>query len=166
MLPSQDDINEVAESILKGGTRYRTEKITVVAAYVAIVVSSLGWAFSGFEFGARLEGEFEAQKIENIENQNFVLKNPTSTTWHDVRIVLNDRYLAKIDEVAAGERMRLEPTDFRYYFHVPRPWGQREWERVGARSKPEAGAPRDVTIESLAVHTRQGEVNVDIQRDS
>lgn len=166
MLPSQDEINEVVDSILKGGTRYHSEKIAVVAIYAGVVVLSLVWAFSNFEIGSQLNGVFEAQKIQNIEDQNFILKNPTSTTWHEVRVVLNDRYLAKIDEVKAGKRLRLKPTDFQYYFYVPRPWGQKQWERTASESKPAAGPPGDVAIESLAIHTREGKINVSVKRDS
>ena len=166
MLPSQDEINEVVNSILKGGTRYHSEKIAVVSVYVVVVLLSFVWAFSGFEIGSRIQGEFETQKLQNIDDQNFVLKNPSSTTWHDVRVVLNDRYLAKIDELKAGKRLRLKPTDFQYYFYVPRPWGQRDWERMATQAKPGASAPGDVAIETLSIHTREGEIDVAVKRDT
>ncbi len=165
MVPTLEKVNEVAESLLKGGTRYHSEKIAVLAGYVAIVLASVVWAFSGVEIGSGMQGEFEAQTIENLEHQAFVLKNPGSTPWHDVRIVLNGQYLAKLDKVEPEGRPKLSPADFRYYFHVPRPFGQKAWEKTATRPKPMASAPGNVEIDSLAVHTREGEIDVEVVTD-
>lgn len=165
MVPTLEEVNEVAESLLKGGTRYHTEKLAVVVGYVVIVLASFGWAFSGVEIGSGMQGVFETQSIQNIDDQNFVLKNPGSTTWHDVRVVLNERYLAKIDEIEGDERYGMQPADFQYYFQIPRPWGQKEWEKAATRSKPRGTAPGDVEVESLSIHTREGEVDVTVRRD-
>jgi hypothetical protein len=165
MVPTLEEVNEVAESLFKGGTRYHTEKLAVVVGYVVIVMASLVWAVSGVEIGSGMQGVFETQSIQNIDDQNFVLKNPGSTTWHDVRIVLNDRYLAKVDKVEGEKRRGMKPSDFQYYFQIPRPWGQQEWEKAATQSKPKGTAPGDVEVESLSIRTREGKVDVTVQRD-
>lgn len=160
-MPTLEDFNEVAESLFKGGTRYRSEKIAVISVYLFIVAASLVWAFSGIELGSELTGEFEAQNIENIDDQNFVVRNSSSSVWRDVRIVINDRYVAQIPELKTDQTLRLSPEDFRYYYFVSRPWGSEEWERISSQSKPAKTAPGSVDVENLTIHTRGGRVNVD-----
>ena len=165
-MPTIDEINEVAESLLKGGTRYRSEKIAVISVYLFLVGTSFVWAFSSFEIGGSLDGKFEAQKIQNIDDQNFVLTNQSASVWHDVRIVLNDRYLAKIEKLKADERHPLRPEDFRYYFNVPRPWGAEEWERIPKGEKPQAAAPGNLSVEKVRVRVREGKVEVTFSSES
>ena len=159
-MPTLEDFNEVAESLFKGGTRYRSEKIAVISVYLFIVTASFVWAFSGIELGSTLKGEFEAQNIKNIDDQNFVVRNSSSSVWRDVRIVINGRYVAEIAKLKADQTMRLSPEDFRYYYFVPRPWGSREWERVSSQPKPAETAPGDVDVKDLTIQTRGGRVDV------
>lgn len=165
-VPTAQEINEVAESLLKGGTRYRSEKIAVVSVYIFIVGASFLWAFSAIEISGKLEGEFEVQKIENIDDQNFVLTNASGSAWHDVRIVMNGRYLATVEKVKADQRVRLKTEDFEYYFFVPRPWGHRPWERVATAEKPGAHAPGDVKVQALTVRAKEGKVKMTVKPDS
>lgn len=166
MLPSLDEFNDVLESLLQSGTRYRTEKIAVVGLYLLVVGVLLVWVLSGVELGTDLEGTLETEGSGEFGSKAFIVKNTGSGAWHDVRIVLNGRYLAKVDEVPANKQYRFEPPDFTDYFHVPRPWGHATWERIGASDKPGRYAPNDLEVRDVAVRAREGDVNIELKGSS
>lgn len=163
---SFEKFNEVVESLQKEGTRYRTEKFAVIAIYLVLFVVSLVWAFTGIEITRQLEGELTVEKIENIGRHKFTLTNTGNTDWHEVRIVINERYLAEFEKVEAGNPRRLGPEDFQYYYHVPRPWGAEEWERLESSAKPGPNYPLGLDVESLTVRSREGEVEMTVESDS
>lgn len=162
-----DDINEVVESLFRSGTRYRSEKFVVLAAYLAVVGMSIAWAAVGLWKTQGLEAMFESSTIENIGDTTFALDNVGAFDWHDVRIALEDRYLMRLERLEAdAPEKTLGPSDFKYYFHIPRPWGTARWERLEERPKPPSGAPSDLELESgdIDIHTREGRVDVRFER--
>jgi len=161
MIPGFEQFNEVVESLLEGGTRYHTEKIAVVSLFGLSVVATLVWVLSGIEFGLDLEGRFEIEGSGELVETAFLLENTGSTAWRKVRIVVNGRYLAKLERVPSGKQKRLEPEDFQDYFHVPRPWGEAVWERLGPSVRPGPRAPDHLEVREVAVRSREGSIPVE-----
>ncbi|MFB6264318.1 MAG: hypothetical protein ABEL76_11945 [Bradymonadaceae bacterium] len=161
-----ESAEEVVQSLFKPGTRYRSEKFAVLIVYVVVAGLTIVWVAEGVEKEFGLAGTFEVRKVEHLEDQNFVLNNTGQLAWRDVRVALNDEYLAKLDVVKSGTQKILGPEDFRYYYYVPRRWGTETWETLADGSKPGAVAPGDLKVERIDVHCRRGEVDVEYDRGS
>lgn len=166
MVPSIDEFNEVFESMVKGGTRYRTEKLAVASLFLFVAVATVVWVVSGIEIGRDLEGRLEAEGPSPVGERGFVVVNSGATGWHDVRIVVNDRYLATLEEVPAESRSRLSATDFEDYYYIPRPWGHAAWERAGSVEKPGRYISDDVEVRNVAARSREGRIQMELEGSS
>lgn len=161
-----DELNEVVESLFKSGTRYRSEKIIIVGLYLVVTGVSAAWVFAGMEKLRGLDGEFESHKLmENIDDQNFTLANVGGADWHEVRVAVNDRFLVNFEKIKAESTERLNPEDFKYFYHIPRPWGHAKWERLEAAEKPGQAAPGDLKVKDIKVRAREGKVDVVYKAD-
>ncbi len=161
-----DEINEVVESLFRSGTRYRSQKMFVVSMYLAIVGLSIAWAAIGIWQARGLEAVFESKEIQNLDEKTFALDNVGTLDWHDVRIALDHRYLARVDVLESGSEKALDPSDFKYYYHVPRPWGTADWERLADTSKPSSHAPSDIQLDgqNVEIYSREGAIDVTVRR--
>lgn len=163
VVPSFDEINDVFESLWKGGTRYRSEKLAVVGTYGVIAAVTVFWVVTGIEIAGELEGRMTTEGAGEIGGKTFVVENTGGTAWHDVRIVINDRYLAVQEEIPPRNEARIEASEFRYYYHVPRPWGHRVWERAADRPKPGQKIPSDADVEKVRAKSREGVVRLELE---
>src|SRR5690554_3222234 len=115
---------DVVGSLFSGGSRYQIEKIVTVVVYAVISGASLVWAFSGDGAANDLKASFVVGQLSEIDDQNLHLIND-GNAWSTVRVVLNQKYLWTSPEVKAKSQVTLNPEDFKYYYYIPRPWGQR-----------------------------------------
>ena len=155
-----EQFNEVLESLFSRQTRHQPEKIATIAVYLVVSAASVIWAFSGGESTNALGAEFDVREIEEIDDQNFFLKNISSQDWTGVRVALNGKYLWKTDKIEAGKQKALRPEDFHYFFYVPRPWGRHDWEQLVEREKPAASAPDTVDVNVVQVRADQGSLKI------
>lgn len=156
-------VNQVVESLLSSGSRYRVEKITVIAVFLVISAASLVWAFSGGVNNA-LNAYFEAGKLQEIDDQNLHLTN-SGSTWTTARVVLNRMYLWTTPEVEADSQVTLQPADFSYYYYIPRAWGRENWERLADEEKPGPEAPSTLDIEQVRIWAREGSIDLELGPD-
>ncbi len=162
---SADVINEIrdqAQSLLAGGSRYRNEKIGVIAAYVFVSIASLFWAFSGENQDNELGARYGLETIAPLDDKLFFLENISGDEWTRVRIVLNRNYLYKVDVVEDEARLVLQPEDFNYFYYIPRPWGREDWELLSDEDKPEAQADPALAPELVEVRARQGRLDINV----
>lgn len=158
-----DQANDVFDSLFSGGSRYQMEKLMTVAVYAIVAVGSLIWAFSGGGADNDLGAGFEVEVLTEIDDVNFYLSNDGDNDWSRVRVVLNRMYLWTTDEVEAGTRRTLGPTDFDYYFHVPRRWGRADWEMLTEVEKPGAHVPTDLNLELVEISAREGRSDIEFK---
>ncbi|MFP4597031.1 MAG: hypothetical protein ACLFVJ_02190 [Persicimonas sp.] len=151
-----DQINDVIDSVIKGGSRYQVEKVATIAAYAVISVASLIWAFSGGSGDDELGADFKVEELAEIDDMNLHLINDSDSDWTRVRVVINQKYLWTIDEVAAGSQKTLRPTDFEYYYYIPRPWGRSDWEMLDDTEKPGPKASGKLDVELVQINAREG----------
>jgi hypothetical protein len=160
-----EQFNEVIESLFSKGSRHQPEKIATIAAYALVAIASAVWAFSGTDSDNELGAEFDIKHLHEIDDQNFFLRNTGSTTWTGVRVVLNEKYLWTTDKVDAGAQRTLRPSNFEYYYYIPRPWGRRSWEQLSKQDKPEKVAPPLVKIDLVQIRAKQGRLDIEIGPD-
>lgn len=158
-----EQANDVLDSLFSGGSRYQMEKLVTVAVYAIVAVGSLVWAFSGGGADNDLGATFEVEVLAEIDDVNFYLSNDGSKDWSRVRVALNRMYLWTTDEVPAETRRTLGPTDFDYYFHIPRRWGRTDWEMLTEVDKPGAHAPTDLDLELVEIRAREGRSDIEFQ---
>ena len=155
-----EQFNEVLESLFSKQTRHQAEKIATIAIYLVVASASVIWAFSGGESTNVLGAEFDIRELEEIDDQNFFLKNVSNQDWTGVRVALNGKYLWKTDKVEAGAQKSLRPEKFRYYFYVPRPWGRNDWEQLADKEKPSPSAPDMVDVNLVQIRADQGRLEI------
>ena len=154
-----DQVNDVVDSLLSGGSRYQIEKIVTIVVYAIISVASLIWAFSGGSGENELGATFEVEELVEIDGLNLHLINE-GDEWTDVRVVLNQKYLWKTDRIEAGRQKTLRPKDFNYYYYIPRPWGRQDWELLAETDKPSAHAPQTLEVDFVQIRARQGRSDI------
>ena len=160
-----EQFNEVIESLFSKGSRHQPEKIATIAVYAVVAIGSAIWAFSGTDSDNELGAEFDVRYLQEIDDQNFFLKNTGGSQWTKVRVVLNEKYLWTTDAVKPGQQRSLRPSDFEYYYHIPRPWGRRGWEQLSDQDKPAETAPPMVEVELVQIRARQGRLDIEMGPD-
>lgn len=164
-MSAMEDFQQIAQSLSRSGTRYRIEKLSLIALYVVLVATTAAWVFAGGRLlASRYAAEFRVQPLEAIESQTFHLNNVGTDPWSDVRVVLKDRYLVQLDSVEQGERVELEPIQFHDFYRVPRHWGAAEWERLTTTDRAPARAPGTISLgtDDVRIGTRGGDVDVQV----
>lgn len=154
-----DQVNDVVDSLLNGGSRYQIEKIVTIVVYAIISVASLIWAFSGGSGENELGAKFEVEELVEIDDMNLHLIND-GDEWNNVRVVLNQKYLWTTDKVDAGSQKTLRPKDFSYYYYIPRAWGRQDWELLAETDKPGAKAPQTLDVQLVQIRAREGSSDV------
>lgn len=160
-----EQFNEVIESLFNKGSRHQPEKMATLVLYTLVAVGSAIWAFSSPNSDNELGAEFDIRQLQEIDDQQFFLKNTGESKWTGVRVVLNEKYLWTIDEIPPGQQQSLNPDDFKYYYHIPRPWGRRSWERLATRDKPADVAPPLVEVDLVQIRARQGRLDIEMGPD-
>lgn len=160
-----EQFNEVIESLFSKGSRHQPEKLATIVVYGLIAIGSAIWAFSGTDSDNELGAEFDMRQLQEIDDQNFFLKNTGDTTWTSVRVVLNEKYLWTTEEIPPGQQQSLNPVDFKYYYHIPRPWGRRSWEQLATREQPAAVAPPLLKVDLVQIRARQGRLDIEMGPD-
>jgi len=156
----RDRVLEMFES----GSRYKAEKIVTVAVYLVLVVGTVFWAFSGEDRTNELGASYGYETVGPLDAKIFFLENESGDDWTNVRVVLNQAYLYKIDEIEAGDRAALRPADFDYYYYVPRPWGRNDWETLARKKKPGPKAPANIEPKKLEIRADQGRLDIDLTK--
>lgn len=159
-----EQANEMVDSLFSGGSRYQVEKIATVVVYAVISVASLAWAFSGEGASNDLGATFTAGRLSEIDDQNLHLIN-AGEAWTTVRVVLNKKYLWTAPSVDANSQVTLNPEDFTYYYHIPRPWGRQDWEKLAAETKLPARAPGTLAIKDVRIWAREGHSDIELGAD-
>jgi|GEM_PF-1856312 len=155
---------DVVGSLFSGGSRYQIEKIVTVVVYAVISGASLVWAFSADGANNALKASFVVGQLSEIDDQNLHLIND-GNAWSTVRVVLNQKYLWTSPEVKAKSQVTLNPEDFKYYYYIPRPWGQRGWEKLASSEKFSAGAPGMLQINQVGIWAREGRLDIKLGAD-
>lgn len=164
-MSAMEDFQQIAQSLSRSGTRYRIEKLSLIGLYVVLVATTVAWVFAGGRLlASRYAAEFRVQPLEAIESQTFYLNNVGTAPWSDVRIVLKDRYLKRLDRVEQGERVELEPVQFHDFYRVPRHWGASEWERLTTAQRAADRAPGSINLgtDDVRIGTSGGDVDVQV----
>ena len=159
-----EQIRDTFVSLFETGSRYQGEKIVTLVAYAVVSLGSLIWAFSGGDGGNELGASYGFEHLEPLNARILFLENESADDWTNVRVVLNRNYLHTIDRVRAGERAALPTDEFSYFFYVPRPWGQHEWETLDPTPKPGPHAGADLVPEVLNVRADQGRIDIVLQK--
>jgi hypothetical protein len=154
-----DQIKEAWSSTFRRGSRYQVEKFSILGGYVVIVVGSLLWAMSGSSDNA-LGAVFGRDKIQAIQREVYFLENTSHDPWTRVRVVMDKRYLHKRASVDRLSRVILGPSDFTYFYYIPRTWGVRDWELLASKPKPEAEAPRDYVPNLVQIRAYEGGLDI------
>lgn len=144
------------------GSRYQVEKIVVIVAYVAIVVGSLAWGLSPTTAENELGAVFGPEHIAELNREVYFLQNSSDDTWHDVRIVLDQRHLYAFDEMKPRGRVSLGPERFEYFYYIPRVWGQSDWERLAQKTKLPLSEKRSLDPQFVQIRAREGSLTLKI----
>ena len=162
-MPSSGPLSKTVQDTLLGlfqrGTRYQTEKIVAVVAYLVLALLSAIWAFSGQNLANALGADFGQTTLSEIERDVYFLHNRSDDDWTTVRLVLNHQYLHTTPELKAGERATLSGEDFDYFYYIPRAWGRTDWEQLAEEPKPKPKAPRSLEPTFLQLRTDQGRLD-------
>lgn len=155
-------IKETLSSVFRRGSRYQTEKLGVVFIYVAVVIGSLIWGFSGTKFENELGADFGAENIEGIDKQVFFLENQSSDEWTNVRVIINQRFLKRLPKVEGNKRVTLGPSNFDYFYYIPRAWGRRSWETLAKETKRPMKAPSGLKLKRVQLRAAQGKLDLNM----
>ena len=156
-----EEIRTQLLSILEGGSRYRTEKVSVIVGYLVICTATLIWSFSGANQENDLGARFGLETIAPLDDKLLFLENTSGDDWTRVRIVLNRNYLYKADKVEDQQRLVLQSEDFNYFYYIPRPWGREEWELLAKGEKPDSKAAPKLAPTLVEVRAREGRLDID-----
>jgi hypothetical protein len=162
MAASVDEIRDRLMSLFEGGGRYQAEKLTVVGLYVAVCIATAVWVFTVDDEENELGASHGFETLKPLNKQVFFLENESGDDWTNVRVVLNQQYLFKTEKISDGERLMLRPSDFRYFYWVPRPWGRNDWEALSTDPKPSEFATDAVTWELVQVRAREGRLDLEL----
>ncbi len=157
-----DQLRSQIEGLLEGGSRYQTEKIGVIAAYLVVVIGTLIYVFGGEDPDNPLGAEYGFETIAPLNDRIFFIENGGPRDWTNVRIAVNRNYLHTIPKVPVDERLILRPDDFDYYFYVPRQFGRASWESLSKAKKPGQKAPANVETKIVEVNADEGRVDIDV----
>ncbi len=162
----QDQVTEMVSSLFRRGSRYQTEKLATVGAYIVLSIASLVWAFSGSNSNNQLGATFQKTQIEEIDQDVYSLRNDSGDDWTQVRVVLNRRYLYKRDVLKARNSATLGRKDFAYFYYIPRAWGLNNWEQLAKEEKPGETAPANLEIKFVQLRAREGKLDIDKTREA
>jgi hypothetical protein len=168
-MSTMDDMQEVVESLGRTGTRYRVEKLALIGLYLVITATTVAWVFAGGRLlASRYAADFRVNQLDAIGSQTFYLTNVGTAAWEDVRVVLDDTYLKRIDHVKQGERIELKPRHFHNFYRVPRHWGAAEWEQLTSADpqRPTAPGTVEVSDSTLRIGSKRGAIDINILRGS
>ena len=157
-----EQIQETLLSVFRKGTRHQVEKVATVLAFVVLSALSVAWGLSGKGPENILEAEFGTELITEINKSTYYLANKSGDDWTNLRVVINNAYLYKADEQRSLMRQPLGPTNFKYFYYIPRPWGTQPTD-VLARS-PKAGpiAPSNLEPKVVNIRTDEGRIDIDL----
>lgn len=149
------------EGLFRRGARYRAEKIGVIAAVLVLSIASALWAFSEPSDDEQLGVEFQVSG--GVVGFELLVENNGDDDLRDVRITLDRQYLYTTDTLGAGDSVRLAAEDFRYAYHIPRPWGQKDWERLaGEDDKPGPYLESSYDPSFVQIRSRQGRLDTEL----
>lgn len=158
-----EQLSETLQDSLKGifhwGSRYHAEKIGVLAGFVILTLATVVWAFSGDDATNELGADIYLR--DAVVGADVVIENTGSSTWRDVRIVLDRQYLYTTDRIEGGDHVSLSPDDLVYAYYIPRPWGRKGWERLGDDAKPGVHPDGTYVPSFLQIRARQGGLEID-----
>ena len=157
-----EQLREALADLFRRGSRYQTEKVGTVILYFALSLGSLVWAFSGKKYDNELGAKFGLERLEGIDRQVYFLENLSGQDWHRVRVIINNRYLYRRDELKSKARALLGPQDFAYFYYVPRAWGRSSWELLARSPKPSAQAPADIAPRIIQLRADEGKLDKDL----
>ncbi|MFU8804352.1 MAG: hypothetical protein ACNA8W_11125 [Bradymonadaceae bacterium] len=155
-----EEATDVLQSIFQKGSRFQAEKVGVMVGYLIIVFASVAWAMGGSNEDNELGATFRSEHLPQLDQQLFYIDNASGTTWTNVRIVFDERYLHTVDRVSSGESLSLKPEDFEYFYHIPRPWGREDWEELETSPKPGELAPSNLRPKLLQIRAVQGRLDM------
>lgn len=152
---AEDSFAETLKSVFHWGSRYHAEKIGVIVGFLVLSVASALWAFSspGGAEGLGAEVEFDSGMV----GFELVVENNTEGDWTDVRITLDRQYVYTFDELSAGDYVQLTRSDLEYAYHIHRPWGREDWERLADGEKPGLRPDDDYEPSFVQIRAREGE---------
>lgn len=158
-----EQLKAALADLFRRGSRYQTEKIGIVVVYFVLVIGSLIWGFSGKKYDNELGADFGLEKLTGIDRQVYFLENLSDDVWHRVRVVINNRYLYKRDQLKPSDRALLGPQDFAYFYYIPRAWGRDSWERLATQEKTSPQAPDDIKPEIIQLRADEGKLDLDLR---
>jgi hypothetical protein len=132
-----------------------------LGGYIIIVVGTLFWSFSGASDNA-LGAQFGHERLQAVDRDIYFVQNTGSSAWTKVRIVMDKRYLYKVDKVDKLSRVTLQANDFAYFYHIPRTWGVRDWELLAATDKHASNAPRSHSPSLIQIRAYEGSLDIEI----
>ncbi len=145
------------ESLLNIRTsRYRGEKTLIFAVYGFISLATIWWVASTRNVENALGASATFETVGPLESPTFFIKNESGSSWSNVRIAVDKRYLYKTETVAEDETIVLRPDDFRYFYFVPRPWGRTSWETVTKKKKPTKAGSEKLQPKLIEIRADQG----------
>lgn len=158
-----DTLQRQLKGVFESGTRYQVEKIGVVVGFLVLVIASVGWAMSGPDDGNELGASFGDEELTSqLDRRQYYIENKGSKDWTDVRVVFDRKYLYTTDRVEGGERLTLNAESLRYFYHIPRPWGRQDWERLAQGEPPGTQPAASYSPSFVQIRTEQGRIDLKV----
>lgn len=157
---ADQDFADIVKGVFHWGSRFHAEKIGVLVGFVVLSVGSAIWAFSTPGGADGLGAEVTLD--EGMVGFELLIENDGDTDWSDVRITLDRQYLYTTEEIESGGFVQLTRSDLEYAYHIPRPWGREEWERLAADKKPGVEPPDDYVPSFVQIRAWEGELDEDL----